>query len=94
MKAFDLPALAIGIIADDGFVYGKGFGVRRKGGNNNVDTHTLSQIGSATNGFLATTMAIMVDRGRFKAAKRHARGSGHPGEWPANRDPGFPLTRE
>jgi hypothetical protein len=30
MKAFDVPGLAIGIIANDKLVYGKGFGVRAK----------------------------------------------------------------
>jgi CubicO group peptidase (beta-lactamase class C family) len=61
MKAFDNPGLAIGIVADGRLVYAKGFGVRKKGGAP-VDTRTVFQIGSATKGFLATTMAIAVDR--------------------------------
>ena len=44
---FDLPGLAIGIVADDRLVYAKGFGVRRKGGEP-VDTETVFQIGSTT----------------------------------------------
>src|SRR5262245_27548446 len=32
MKAFDVPGLAIGIVAGDKLVYAKGFGVRSKGG--------------------------------------------------------------
>ena len=66
MKAFDVPGLAIGIIANDKLVYGKGFGVRGKAGSGKVDTRTVFQIGSATKGFLATTLAMMVDRGRLK----------------------------
>jgi CubicO group peptidase (beta-lactamase class C family) len=67
MKAFDVPGLAIGIIANDKLVYGKGFGVRAKeGGGGTVDTRTVFQIGSATKGFLATTLAMMIDRGRLK----------------------------
>jgi CubicO group peptidase (beta-lactamase class C family) len=66
MKTFDLPGLAIGIVANDGLVYGRGFGERSKAGGAPVDTDTVFQIGSATKGFLATTMALMVDRGRFK----------------------------
>ena len=31
MKAFDCPGMAVGIVADDSLVYGKGFGFRRKG---------------------------------------------------------------
>jgi CubicO group peptidase (beta-lactamase class C family) len=65
MKDFDLPGLAIGIVADDKLVYAKGFGVRAKGGAS-VDTKTVFQIGSATKAFLATTMAIAVDKGKMK----------------------------
>ncbi len=35
-----------------------------------VDTRTVFQIGSTTKGFLATTLAMMVDRGRFKWDER------------------------
>ncbi len=64
MKAFDDPGLAIGIVAGDKVVYAKGFGVKRKGGEP-VDTATVFQIGSTTKAFLATTMAIGVDRKEF-----------------------------
>lgn len=64
MKAFDNPGLAIGIVTGDRLVYAKGFGVRKKGGEP-VDTETVFQIGSATKAFLATTMAITVDRKKF-----------------------------
>ena len=66
MNTFDLPGLAIGIVANDQLVYSKGFGVRSKAGGAPVDTRTVFQIGSATKGFLAATMALMVDRGKFK----------------------------
>ena len=66
MNTFHSPGLAIGIVANDRLVYSKGFGVRRKGGGALVDTRTVFQIGSATKGFLAATMALMVDRGKFK----------------------------
>jgi CubicO group peptidase (beta-lactamase class C family) len=66
MKAMDVPGLGIGIIGNDKLVYGKGFGVRGKSGGGAVDTETVFQIGSATKGFLATSLAMMVDRGSFK----------------------------
>ena len=66
MKTFDLPGLAMGIVANDRLVYSKGFGVRSKAGGAPVDTRTVFQIGSATKGFLSATMALMVDRGKFK----------------------------
>jgi CubicO group peptidase (beta-lactamase class C family) len=66
MKAFNAPGLALGIVANDRLVYGKGFGVRSKSGGEPVDTRTIFQIGSTTKAFLATTLAIMVDRGKLR----------------------------
>jgi CubicO group peptidase (beta-lactamase class C family) len=65
MKLFDLPGLAIGVVFDGQLVYSKGFGERSKTSGGGVDTHTLFQIGSTTKAFLATTLAIMVDRGKL-----------------------------
>lgn len=64
MTAFHNPGLAIGIVMGDEVVFAKGYGVRAVGGEP-VDPETVFQIGSATKGFLATTLAIGVDRGRF-----------------------------
>src|SRR5258708_1525416 len=66
MKTFDSPGLALGIVAGDRLIYSKGFGVRAKTGGASVDTRTVFQIGSTTKAFLATTMAVMVDRGKFR----------------------------
>ncbi|MGF9761733.1 serine hydrolase domain-containing protein, partial [Microvirga sp. 0TCS3.31] len=66
MKAFNAPGLALGIVANGRLVYGKGFGVRSKSGGEPVDTRTIFQIGSTTKAFLATTLAIMVDRGKLR----------------------------
>src|ERR1700724_584420 len=66
MKVFDVPGLAIGIVLGDRLVYARGFGVRSKTGGVPVDTRTVFQIGSTTKAFLAATMAIMVDRGKFR----------------------------
>jgi CubicO group peptidase (beta-lactamase class C family) len=66
MKAFDVPGLAIGIVTGDKLVYAKGFGVRSKGGSVPVDAQTIFQIGSTTKAFLATTLAIMVDRRKLR----------------------------
>jgi CubicO group peptidase (beta-lactamase class C family) len=66
LKAFAGPGLAIGMVAGDQLVYAKGFGVRSTGGGVPVETRTIFQIGSATKAFLATTLAIMVDRGKLR----------------------------
>jgi CubicO group peptidase (beta-lactamase class C family) len=66
MQAFGVPGLAIGIVAGDRLVYAKGFGVRSKAGGVPVDARTVFQVGSTTKAFLAATLGIMVDRGKFK----------------------------
>jgi CubicO group peptidase (beta-lactamase class C family) len=40
MKGFDIPGLAIGIVANDRLVYAKGFGVRSKNNRLPVDART------------------------------------------------------
>ena len=42
----------------------QGIGVQK--GGEPVDTRTVFQISSVTKGFLATTLAIAVDRGKFR----------------------------
>ena len=64
MTAFDCPGLAIGIVAGDRLVYAKGLACKK--GGEPVDTRTVFQISSVTKGFLATTLAIAVDRGKFR----------------------------
>jgi CubicO group peptidase (beta-lactamase class C family) len=66
IQAFGVPGLAIGIVAGDRLVYAKGFGVRSKAGGAPVDARTIFQVGSTTKAFLAATMGITVDRGKFK----------------------------
>ena len=66
MKGFDIPGLAIGIVANNRLIYAKGFGVRSKSNGQPVDTRTVFQIGSTTKAFLTATMAIMVDRGKLR----------------------------
>lgn len=66
MAAFDVPALAIGIVTGDRLVYARGFGVRSKSGGQPADARTVFQIGSLAKAFLATTMAIAVDRGQLR----------------------------
>jgi CubicO group peptidase (beta-lactamase class C family) len=64
MAAFGVPGAAIGIVAGDRLVYSKGFGVKRKGGGS-VGPKTAFQIGSTTKAFLATLLALAVDRGKL-----------------------------
>jgi CubicO group peptidase (beta-lactamase class C family) len=66
MKAFDSPGVALGVVVDDRLVFARGFGLRDKARGGTVDPRTLFQIGSTTKGFLATTLAIQVDRGKLR----------------------------
>ncbi len=66
MKGFDVPGVAVGIVANNRLIYAKGFGVRSKSNGLPVDTRTVFQIGSTTKAFLTATMAIMVDRGKLR----------------------------
>jgi CubicO group peptidase (beta-lactamase class C family) len=66
MKSFDVPGLAIGIVADDRLVYARGFGLRGRPNGAPVDPATVFQIGSLTKAFLSATLAIMVDRGKLR----------------------------
>ncbi|HJU20295.1 MAG TPA: serine hydrolase [Stellaceae bacterium] len=66
MAAFDVPGAAVGIVAKDRLVYAKGFGRRRKGGNEPVGARTVFQIGSTTKAIGSATLAIAVDRGTLK----------------------------
>lgn len=63
MTEFDNPALAVGIVTGDRLVYSKGFGVGAAG--QPIDNDTVFQIGSTTKAFLATSLAIGVDREHF-----------------------------
>src|SRR5438874_12286722 len=70
MKGFDIPGVAVGIVANDRLVYVKGFGVRSKSNRLPVDTRTIFQIGSNAKAFLAVTSAIMVDRCKLRWVDR------------------------
>lgn len=66
MAAFDIPGAAVGIVAEDRLVYAKGFGLARKGGHAPAGTKTVFQIGSTTKAFLATMLALAVDRKKLR----------------------------
>lgn len=65
MRAYDVPGIAVGIVAGDRLVYAKGFGTRSKSDRRPVDAATIFQIGSTTKAFLSATMAMAVDRGKL-----------------------------
>src|SRR5439155_20665959 len=72
MKGFDVPGLAMGIVAGDKLIYARGFGVRRKAGGAPVDTRTVFQIGSNSKAFLTTLIAFRDARQYLLRAARHS----------------------
>jgi CubicO group peptidase (beta-lactamase class C family) len=63
MEEFDIPGLAIGIIADGQIVYTKGFGLRDIKKKLPATTDTLFQIGSCTKAFTAFAIGSLVEEG-------------------------------
>jgi CubicO group peptidase (beta-lactamase class C family) len=60
-KDWQVPGMAIAIVQDDKVIFAKGFGVKKVGGNDKVDKHTIFQIGSTSKAFTATLVGMMVD---------------------------------
>jgi CubicO group peptidase (beta-lactamase class C family) len=64
-KDWQVPGMAIAIVAHDKVVFAKGFGVKKVGGHAKVDTHTIFQIGSTSKAFTATLVGLLVDEHKF-----------------------------
>jgi CubicO group peptidase (beta-lactamase class C family) len=60
-QEFGVVGLAVAVVKDGQVVYAKGFGERRLGGGEEVDSHTLFAIGSNTKAFTAAAIGILVD---------------------------------
>ena len=60
-KDWQVPGMAIAIVQDDKVILAKGFGVKKVGGDDKVDEHTIFQIGSTSKAFTAALMAMLMD---------------------------------
>ena len=60
-KSWNIPGMAVAIVKDDKIIFSKGYGVKKLGDNDPVDTHTVFQIGSTSKAFTTTLMAMLVD---------------------------------
>lgn len=61
-KSWDIPGLAVGIVKDGEVVLSKGYGVKAIGKNDPVDEHTLFAIASNTKAYIASALAVLVER--------------------------------
>jgi CubicO group peptidase (beta-lactamase class C family) len=52
---WQVPGMAIAIVQDDKVIFAKGFGVKKVGGDDKVDEHTIFQIGSTSKAFTRRT---------------------------------------
>lgn len=62
---WEVPGLAIAVVADGELVFAKGYGVRELGSADPVDEHTLFAIGSTTKAMTAATVGLQVAAGRM-----------------------------
>ena len=66
IKTFDVPGVSISIVKDGKVLLAKGYGVKKLGSNDPVDSGTLFAIASNSKAFTATALAILVEEGKMK----------------------------
>jgi CubicO group peptidase (beta-lactamase class C family) len=62
------PGMAIAVVHRDQVVYTKGFGVKKLGGADPIDPHTLFPIGSTSKAFTSALVALLADAGKLRWA--------------------------
>ena len=60
-----IPGMAIGIVKDGKVIYAKGFGEKRLGSGELVDTNTIFSIASVSKNITAAALGILVDEGKI-----------------------------
>jgi CubicO group peptidase (beta-lactamase class C family) len=65
-KDWNVPGLAIAVVKNDSVVFAKGYGVRRLGTKDSVNTHTLFANASTTKAFTAFVVELMADEGKLR----------------------------
>jgi CubicO group peptidase (beta-lactamase class C family) len=60
------PGMAVAMVHEDKLIYAKGFGVKKLGGTDPVDPHTLFPIGSTSKAFTSALVALLADEGKLR----------------------------
>ena len=60
------PGMAIAVVHRDQVVYTKGFGVKKVGGADPIDPHTVFPIGSTSKAFTSALVALLADAGKLR----------------------------
>ena len=66
VRDWNIPGLAIAVLKDDSVVFAKGYGVRRLGTQDSVNTHTLFANASTTKAFTSFVVELMADEGKLR----------------------------
>jgi len=63
LEEWSLPGAAIAIVQNDSIVFMKGYGLRKSGHPQPIDTHTVFRIASVSKGFASTLTGLLVEDG-------------------------------
>lgn len=66
VKDWNVPGLAIAVVKDDSVVFAKGYGVRKLGTQDSVNTHTLFANASTTKAFTSFVVELLADEGKMR----------------------------
>jgi len=66
IKKNNIPGLSIAVVTNDSVIYAKGFGIKKTGGSDPVDEHTLFEAVSLTKSFTALLLGMLVDQKKIK----------------------------
>lgn len=66
LKTFNVPGVAVAIVKDGKVVLAKGYGVKKVGTKEMVDSKTNFSIASNTKAFVGTSLGMLVDEGKIK----------------------------
>src|SRR6187455_122405 len=66
LTELNTPGIAIAVVKDGKTVFAKGYGVRKLGSPEKVDTNTVFQVASNTKATTAAILAMLVDEGKIK----------------------------
>jgi CubicO group peptidase (beta-lactamase class C family) len=65
LRDWKTPAMAVSVVKDGRVVFARGYGIRKLGGNDAIDTDTVFPIASITKSFNATAIAMLVEEGKL-----------------------------
>ncbi len=66
LKTFEVPGISVSIVKGGKVLLAKGYGLKKLGGYDEVDSNTLFSIASNSKAFTATALAMLVEEGKLK----------------------------